>query len=338
MFTLTLPLCPCETTPAIDKSDRFVCKNAQVDWDDLRYVLAVRRAGSLSQAATSLGVTHTTVGRRIRAIEEQLGVQLFDRTPEGYVSTVAGQDIAEVAERVEDEVLSVEGRVLGRDAQLRGQLRVSTLDFIFAHFHAAFSSFVARYPSVQLTVTAPTDQVSLTRREADVALRMSNSPPEYLIGRKVGRIEFAVYASKTLAERIGANASYGDFPWISWDERLTPSWLDPWLAQHAPGAKVVLRTDGSTSVLRKCVSAGIGVHFLPCFEADADPSLRRVGKVETDFGRDLWLLTLPDLRGNTRIRAFMDHMEEALRASRAAMAGTGPQRRADRRATRKGPR
>jgi len=294
-----------------------------VDWDDLRYVLAVRRAGSLSRAAANLGVTHTTVGRRVRAIEQRLGVQLFDRTPEGYVPTAAGQDIGEVAERLEDEVLSVEGRVLGRDAELRGQLRVSTLDFIFAHYHAAFCSFIERYPSVELTVTAPEDEVSLTRREADVALRMSNSPPESLVGRKVGRIEFAVYASEALAERVGPDASYGDFPWISWDERLTASWLDAWLAQHAPGAKIVLRMDGSTPVLRTCVSAGIGVHFLPCFEADADPSLRRVGKVQTEFGRDLWLLTLPDLRSNTRIRAFMDHMEEALRPSRAALAGKG---------------
>ncbi len=292
-----------------------------MDWDDLRYMLAIRREGSLSGAGASLGVTHTTVGRRLRAIEQRLGVPLFARGPEGFVPTAAGIDLAEVAERVEGEVLSVEARVLGRDAQLRGSLRVSTLDMLFTHFHAAFRSFIARYPSVELTVTAPEDEVSLTRREADVALRMSNTPPPYLVGRKVGRIEFAVYASAELMERVGADGGYEDYPWISWDERITPRWLDDWLAQCAPEAKVVMRMDGRTAVLRRCVIEGIGVHFLPCFEGDAHPDLRRVGPVHREFGRDLWLLTLSELRHNTRIRAFMDHMEQALRAHRAAMAG-----------------
>ncbi len=300
-----------------------MCKNAdlKLDWDDLRYVLAIARAGTLSRAGESLQVTHTTVGRRLRALEDRLGVRLFDRTPDGYVPTPAGQDIREVAEGVEGEVLSLEGRVFGRDTQLRGQLRVATMDLFFRAFHPAFSSFMARYPAVELTVLSSNEEVSLTRREAEVALRMTNTPPEYLVGRKLGRVKFAVYASRELVERVGEGAGYGEYPWLHWDERMNMSWLDRWLDQHAPKAKISMRVNFGGVLMRETVAAGIGVHFLACFDGDADPRIQRIGPVESSFGRDLWLLTLPELRSTNRIRAFMDHVDEALRASGSALAG-----------------
>jgi len=284
-----------------------------VDWDDLRFVLAIARDRTFSQAAERLGVTHTTVGRRVRALEEELGVRVFDRTPDGLMPTAAGQDIAEVAERMESEVLALEGRVLGRDAELRGKLRVATMDMIFHRHHAAFSSFMARYPSVELTVVSSDDEVSLTRREADVALRMTNTPPEYLVGRKVGRVEFAVFGSTALVQRMGPDASYDDYPWIHWDERLNMTWLDQWLSAHAPRARIAMRVGPRPEVVRHAITAGVGVHFLACFDGDSDPELMRVGPVDPAFSRDLWLLTLPELRNTNRIRAFLDHMEQALR-------------------------
>jgi DNA-binding transcriptional LysR family regulator len=298
-----------------------LCENAEVDWDDLRYVLAIARGKTLSRAAESLGASHTTVGRRVRAIEQALGARLFDQTPDGFVPTSAGQDIAEVAERMEAEVLALEGRVLGRDVRLQGSLRVATMDILFRCYRDAFASFLARYPSVELTVTSSNDEVSLTRREADVALRMTNSPPEYLVGRKVGRVDFAVYGSRALVERMGPDAGYGDYPWIHWDERLNMRWLDEWLARNAPGARIAMRMDVSSMVLREAVAAGLGLHFLACSEGDADPALTRVGPVDPRFGRDVWLLTLSDLRSTSRVRAFMDHMDESTRASRTGAGG-----------------
>ena len=285
-----------------------------MNWDDLRYILAISRERTLSRAAARLGVTHTTVGRRVRATEEALGVRLFDRTPDGYMPTPAGEDIARVAEQMEGEVLQLEGRVLGRDAQLQGKLRVATMDILFNGCHGAFSSFMTRYPSVALTVTASDREVSLMRREADVILRMTNTPPEHLVGRRVGKISFALYGSRALVERVGPEASYSDYPWLNWDERLNMGWLDAWMAEHAPGAKTVMRMDFSSLLLRQTIAAGIGVHFFPCFEGDPDPNLCRLGPVDPEFTRDLWLLTLPDLSNTHRIRAFMDHVDEYLRA------------------------
>ena len=283
-----------------------------MSWDDLRFVLAVSRHGTLTGAADALDVTHTTVGRRIRALEAHLGARLFDRTPAGLVATESGQELVAAAEQMEAEALAAENRLLGRDGELRGPLRVSTLDFLLWRVAAGFASFIVRYPEVELTVTTSVDPVSLSRREADVALRLTNTPPEPLIGRKVLDVGFAAYASDALVACVGEGAPYAAFPWIGLDERAGGGWVDSWLAEHAPGARVAVRIDESGILRRQAVCAGMGVFFMPCFEGDAIPGLRRLGPVH--FTRQVWLLTLPELRRTRRVRAFVDHMAEALRS------------------------
>lgn len=280
-------------------------------WDDLRFVLALARHRTLSGAAKALGGTHTTVARRLRGIEEALGSRLFDASDAGYTPTAAGQLVIEAAERTEAELLGLEARVLGGDAKLEGKLRVTTMDILFRRFEAVFASFLARFPGVELTVACSDSEASLTRRDADVALRMTNEPAENLVGRKVGRVEFAVYASRKLAKRIGPRAAFSAFPWLHWDERLGARWLDTWLAANAPGARIAMRVDMSSLALREAIAAGIGVHFLACSEGDTDTRLRRIGPVQTPHTRDIWLLTLSELRTASRVRAFMDHFTSA---------------------------
>lgn len=309
---------------------------SELEWDDLRYVLALHRTGTLSAAAEALSSTHTTIGRRVRAIEERMGVRLFDRTPDGFVATAAGEDVARVAARMEEDVLALEARVLGRDVRLEGELRVATMEMLLRHHHALFASFIARHPSVTLTVCASDREVSLVRREADVALRMTAAPPDGLVGRRVGRAEFAVYASRKLARRVtresGSTRSkrkvsdlpeLAAFPWLGWDLRLGTPWLDQWLAQRAPGAKIVARFDVATSAWRDLVAQGLGVHFLPVHEGDSDTRLVRVSEVAPEFGRDLWLLTLPELRSTPRVRAFLDHAAEMLTVAEAPTVAGG---------------
>ncbi len=293
-----------------------------MDWGTLRYILAAHRARTLLGASVELGVTHTTVGRRIRACEEKLGARLFDRTPEGLFVTPAGQDLVDIAERLEGELLAAEGRIMGRDTELRGPLRVSILDYSFWNLHDAFSSFLARYPHVELTITASLEQVSLTRREADVVLRLSNTPAENLFGRRVGTMAFAVYGSESLIKSVGETAAFEDYPWLGWDERVEGLWLDAWFKKNAPGAQVAVRIDESAILRRQAIQAGMGLFFLSCFEGDTVPGLRRLGPVQ--FRRDLWLLTLPELRHTNRVRAFLDHMAEALKPHLDSMAGNLP--------------
>lgn len=304
-----------------------MCKDAQVDWDDLRYVLAIARAGTLSRAAERLKATHTTVGRRLKLLEQTLAVRLFDLTPRGYVATSAGREVVDAAERVEAEMLALEARVLGQDAQLEGKLRVSTLDMLFRNYQAAFVSFCERYPRIELTVTTTDAEVSLLRREADVVFRMTNSPPEYAIGKRIADVPFSLYASRTLVERLGEGASLAAYPFLHWDERLDPQWLDQWIAEHAPGARIALRVDTSMTLVRELVRAGVGVHFLARLEGDADPSLVRLRDADASFNRGLWLLTLKELRMTSRVRAFMDHMQSEVPLCHAKLV-RGPETRA----------
>ncbi|MEX1362482.1 MAG: LysR family transcriptional regulator [Nannocystaceae bacterium] len=295
-----------------------------MDWNDLRYVLAIAREGTLLRAAAAVGVAHTTVGRRLRTLEDQLGVRLFDRTPDGLVATAAGEDLTAVAEQVEEQVLAAEGRVLGRDAQLRGPLRVSTFDALFYGFEAAFTAFMSRYPSVDLVVTTSRDEVSLTRREADVVIRLSSAPPQTLVGRKVGYVQFAVYASRALVEHVGDQAALSDYPWIGWEGGPNLRWFEGWLEHNAPGAEVVLRMDYEAPLVAHAIRSGIGAQILPCFLADPDPLLQRIAPLDDRFRLDLWLLTLPELRTNSRVRAFTQHMADALTEHRDALAGRVP--------------
>jgi len=283
-----------------------------MSWDDLRVVLAVARHGTLTGAAEALRVTHTTVGRRLRALEEHLGARLFDRTPDGLAATESGQELVAAAEQMEAEALAAENRLLGRDGELRGPIRVSVLDFLLWRIAPALASFVRRYPDIELTVTTALDPVSLARREADVAIRLTDSPPEPLLGRKVLEVGFAAYASEALVAEVGADAPYAAYPWIGSDERVEGGWLDDWLAEHAPGARIAVRIDQSSILRRQAVCAGMGAFFMPCFEGDGIGGLRRLGPVH--FTRQVWLLTLPELRRTRRVRAFVDHVADALRS------------------------
>ncbi|ONX33914.1 LysR family transcriptional regulator, partial [Burkholderia cenocepacia] len=171
-------------------------KEQRLSWDDLRLVLAVAQAGSLAGAARRLGISHATVFRRLAAIEAELGVKLFERTRAGYAPTPAGEDAAAAAERIQDEVHGVERRVAGRDVRPSGTVRVTTTDTLLSGLLSpVFAAFRHACPEITLEVSVSNAVFDLSKREADVAIRPSSSPPEVLIGRRVGTIAQAVYAA-----------------------------------------------------------------------------------------------------------------------------------------------
>jgi len=302
-------------------SDTTMCKSAHMDWRDLEIVLALHRGGSLLQASRRLGVAHTTVGRRLERLEGALGVRLFDRTPSGWVLTAAGDDVLTTARRVEAELHDLSARVRGRDATMSGPLRVSTVDVVVACFGGALRSFVEAYPDVELTLEVGRQPVSLPQREADVVIRMSNDPPENLVGRSVGSLQFGVYASTSLVEQVGGGADLADYPWIVWGGGPNVAWFDGWLDAHAPGARKVLRFDDRGLLMAHAVRAGIGAQLLPCVLADAWPDLVRIAPLDPTFRVGVWVLMLAELRGHARARALVAHMAEALGRERAALEG-----------------
>lgn len=301
-----------------------MCDDAHMDWNDLRIVLAVHRHGTLLHAAKALGVAHTTVSRRLKTLEGALGSRLFDRTPDGLRPTAAGDVLLQTAEEVEGQLLDVEGRLRGRDAELRGPLRVSSIAALLSVYPDLFQTFAERYPHVDLQIDLTGTPVSLHQRDADVLTRLSSAPPDTLVGRKVGPVTFGVYASRQLVETVGEGAPLHAFPWIGRHGGPNLRWFQDWLAQNAPGARVVLTMPYEPVHVARAVEAGIGAQLLPCFLADANPALQRIAPPDPMMRLDLWILTLPALRTSSRVHAFLEHATAYLLARRAALAPDQP--------------
>lgn len=291
-----------------------------MDWDHLRFFLAVAQAGTLSGAARQLGVNQTTVTRRLEALESELSTRLFDRTAAGLVVTPAGMEAMRAAERVADELAAIERNVVGRDARLTGELRVTTIDLVAVFEAPLFEAFGQRYPGVVLELSVDYFPRNLTRREADVAIRWTDSPPEHLIGQRMARAEYSLYGAQALLGRYPSDAGLEEYPWLAWDDAAEARMTTDWMRRNVPRARVVCRYDMALA-LHAAARAGQGLAFLPCAYADADPMLRRMRDVEPGFGMDIWVLTHPDLRRTARVRAFLEFAAEHFAARRRAYSG-----------------
>lgn len=294
---------------------------AGTNWDDLRYVLAISRGGGLAPAARQLGVNSSSVYRRLEALEAQLDVRLFERLRSGYTLTEAGEALAETAERMEAEALSVERRVLGTDLKLEGHIRLSTSEALaFYMLPAHLAEFRAQYPNVALTVSVNNQLVDLSRRDADVVIRVSGAAPEHLIGRSVGRIGFASYATPAYLDRLGRERPLSDYDWIGFEGPMSLIRQARWMTEHVPTARQMLRVD-SLGAAYEATVAGIGCGALPCFAADHDPRLERLRGSHVRTEAEVWVLTHPDLRKSARIRACLQFFGTRLAASADRLLG-----------------
>lgn len=285
-----------------------------MDWNDLRYCLAVARAGNLAGAARALEVNHSTVFRRLNAFEDSLGVRVFERLPEGYVPTAEGEEILRHAEAADAAVLAVERTVAGKDFRLAGRIRLNAPANLATRFVARYlADFLELYPDIRVEIAVGDRDFDLARREADLALRATSQPPEYLVGRRVCALPWWVFAGERyLARRprpssmdelighpmIGAEASLLRLPAFAWLE-----------ATHGESAFVARASDlGSMAALAE---AGLGLALLP-IDQQAE-ALVPLFPVEPRQESHLWLLTHPDLRHVARLRVFSDHLIEHLR-------------------------
>ena len=292
-----------------------------MDWDDLRYMLAVGRQGTLSAAARVLKVNHSTVFRRIGLIEERLGVRLFERRRDGYTPTIAGEEAISLAERMEGDVHHLERRLAGRDTRPTGIVRVTTTDTLLeGALIQIFATFRTAHPEIRLEVIVDNRLFSLSKRDADVAIRPSKKPPETLVGRRVSTIATAVYGATVYLEKAPPLDRLDAHAWVAPDDSLAelPSarWLQTILKQTHP----VFRTNTLTGMLA-ATKAGLGLAALPCFLGDAEPELRRVRQPARELESELWLLTLRDLQHVARIRVFLDHVYHELRPLQRAFEG-----------------
>ncbi|MFG6667046.1 LysR family transcriptional regulator [Halomonas sp. HNIBRBA4712] len=280
-------------------------------WNDLEVVLAVARAGSLSGASRHLQVSHATVFRRLQQLEQRLGVQLFERHRQGYVTTAAGEDLAATATRVEAEVHATERRLAGQDDKPGGTIRLTTTDTLFAGLVSPLlADFRRRYPDTTLEVVLSNQQQSLSKREADIALRPTPAPPETLVGRRVEFITQAVY---------GAKAHWQTCASLAEDTLSTQSWIGPDVHLGDPVLETWMKDKPTRYRLDSLLGIQLALHHdadvgvLPCYLGDADTALVRLTPPIEVLATPLWLLTHPDLSHLARVRAFMEAMTEGIR-------------------------
>lgn len=296
------------------------------NWNDLKLVLAIRRAGTLGGGAAALGVDHSTVFRRLNALEERLGTRLFERLPGGvYAPTPEGERFSATAERVEAETLALSRDVAGNDTRLTGALRITSSETLaYAVLTEQLARFRAAHPGIVVELMVDNRVLSLSRREADVALRVSRPKEPDLFGRKLAEIGWTIYATPERLAATGPAAGLavldgGEF--IGWGAEVGGIAAADWLGDRVAPDRIVYR---ASSLINQLTAArlGIGLVLLPCYLGDREPSLvRAVPAPIAELTRELWIVTHTDLRRTARVRAFFDIVGEGLAAQQALFRG-----------------
>lgn len=279
-----------------------------MNWDDLKVLLALSREGSTRKAASTMGVSNTTVMRRLESLEDQIGGKLFDRTPDGYTPTALADQLLPTAKIVEQTLGEAERQVSGKDSELSGRVKLSLPAVPVTHISESVAEFAQKYPRIELDISVSDEQVDLARREADIAVRglpKDKRPPKDIVGIKIGRISLGYYVHKELLSEAARGqrqltcirASHnvlnlGDLP-----------------APETLGLESRHLIDGLTPRM-VAVTHKLGVAALPCFLATQHPDLILLPGIPSAHWGYTWLLHHKDLRQSARIRALFKHLSE----------------------------
>jgi len=294
---------------------------SQISWDDFRLVRGIAESGSLVGAAAALNLNHSTLFRRLGALEAAIGAKLFERSRNGYAATAAGQEMIALAERMGRDVNEFERRIAGRDDKPSGLLRITTNDALFSYMLApVLASFRQAFPDIQLDVLVVNQTLNLSRRDADIAVRHTYAPPETLVGRKIGASVWGRYVARSTYEAPGFDPADEGQVYIGFNEHFGGVEVAEWIAREIAPHRIVMRCN-TTVGLAQSIAAGMGLGFLPRFIGDQHPDLVCIDEPMAGRGAELWLLTHPDLRHAARVRAFMDHAGAQLGKMRAMLTG-----------------
>lgn len=292
-----------------------LCKNAHMkDWNDLRFFLEVARTGSVSAAAQRLGVNHSTVSRRISSLEEEQGVRLFDRVQSGYLLTEAAEPIYQKALEIESHHHAVDRLLFAGDQRLSGTLTVTMPHDLANHCVIPhLERFTHQYPAVELKLVVSAGLRDLAAREADIAVRLTPAPPDFLVGKKVADLRHGIYCARHYHTGTGPTHV------ICWNGETE---LPAWAKQHFPDARIVLKVDDLASMYA-AVKAGIGLARMPCYLPDtlADHNIRKLDLPLVPSTWGVWILHHADLRETARVRAGKEFLTDILRNQRAYFEG-----------------
>lgn len=290
------------------------------NWDDLRVFLALAREGTLTTAAKALGVSHPTVARRVGALEKQIGARLFERLPDRFVPTAAGEGLLADTEAMEKAALSIQRRSASLGDAVSGVVRLSAGEATAVLIARHLPWLRARLSEIEFEVIASHTLANLSRREADLLIREQVPDLAGIVARKLGQVAYAVYAGPAVPVGDATPAVLARLPWIGFDDDHSYMPGQHWLQQLLGGGRPAVRGN-NWLVLLEAARAGAGLAILPCHLGDPDPLLRRVGGVIADVAGDQWLLVHRDLRALPRVRAVMDAVIELFQRERALVEG-----------------
>ncbi|BBK39082.1 transcriptional regulator [Allostella sp. ATCC 35155] len=293
------------------------------DWSDLRIFLTLAREGSLTAAARRLDVSHPTVARRIKALEESIGARLFDRLPDRFVLTSAGEELLTDVQAMDRAAESIHRRAAGLTDTVHGTVRISAGE--------AMADFIARHlprirhgrKCVEIELVASHQLANLSRREADLLIREDVPELAGIVTRKLGRTAHAVYAAPGLLPADGSAEALRAMPWVGFDEAHIYMAGQRWMLNLLDGIRPAVRVN-NWLLLREAARAGTGLAVLPCHMGDADPGLRRLGPPIEEASTEQWLLVHRDLRVLPRIRGVMEALVALFQSERAVVEGRAP--------------
>lgn len=289
--------------PACNFADPF-------DWNDVRYALAVARNPSLAAAARALGVDQTTVARRLRVLECGIGTPLFERLKGQMAPTPAGEILIERGLRIEQEIAAL--RHLGADnaAQVRGVVRLTAVDTMVSHYLARhLAALRARYPGLAVELIGSSRNLDLSRREADIAVRLARPQNGDFVVRRLAGLAYGVFGTAAAPEEEGWSAC----DWVAYEHSLAHVPEMRWLAQRVGDERIVFRCN-NMDALATAVADGLGLGILPRLVGARHSALRCLSGAEPVLRRDVWLVLPRELRHVPRIRAVGDWLVERFQA------------------------
>jgi DNA-binding transcriptional LysR family regulator len=285
------------------------------NWDDLRYYLTVARSGTVSAAARQMAVSHSTVLRRIDALEAELGVKLFQRLQSGYRLTEAGSSLYKKVAGLNADVQFIEASVRGQDEALGGVVRVTQTENVVVNLYPIYEQFCKQYPGIKLEVLISPENVNLNQLEADVAIRQTEEPGELLVGRRVGSVQFSAFAASRYLARFDTPPSLAELDWVLWDKSVSNWGINDscfhQLYQLVAQPKVVMETANYSEILA-AIKAGLGAGFLSHEIVEQSAELVAIADSPITAQTSLWVLTHRDLRNVTRIKCFMNFVANGL--------------------------
>jgi DNA-binding transcriptional LysR family regulator len=290
------------------------------DWNDLRVFLTLSREGNLTAAARRLEVSHPTIARRIKALEDSIGARLFDRLPDRFVLTAAGEELLADAQAMEQAAESIHRRSAGLSDTAHGTVRLSAGEAMTAFLARHLLRLRRHLQCIEFELVASHMLANLSRREADLLIREQVPDLASIVTRRLGRVAYAVYGGHNLVVDDPSRAALRSMRWLGFDDDHNYMPGQSWLLELLEGARPSVRVN-NWLVLCDAARAGAGLAVLPCYLGDADRALWRVGPILPEVAADQWLLVHRDLRALPRVRAVMDALVQLFRDERAAIEG-----------------